>query len=198
VKCPHCGKKLPGAHRGPSPKERAFVAHWLTNGNNGTEAARSAGYRGKDDNVLAVTLSRLLRRAHVQTLVEQASLPTTELVMQVLREVGLTADENHARVAAARVLARIEGMIARHEHAHLHAHLDLPAVGSPEARSTRCVRALVRLLESAQRAQLLDDLASSSAVPALPAVSTVRSVGGRAEEEGGRGGGSGRGASGPT
>ena len=193
MKCPHCGKKLPLAHRGPSPKERAFAAHWLTNGNNGREAARSAGYTGKDTS-LDNTASRLIRRAQVQVLIENARLPDTELVLQVLREVALAPDESQARVAASRVLARIKGMIAptQHQHAHLHAVLELPAAGTQERTDTtlRAIRAALRTLGAPERARLLDELAGSGAVPALPEqaeCATVRTDG-HATGEAGEGG----------
>lgn len=191
MKCPHCGKKIPAGEKPPTPRERAFVAHYMTNGNNGREAARSAGYKCTSDASFDTTASRVLRRVQVQALIEQASLPTTDLVMQVLREVGLTASESHARVAASRVLARIQGMIAptKHQHAHLHLHEPPPAPGTPEAaeHALRSVRALVRLLTPRQRSLLLGDLEASSAVPALPEVSQVRMD--PRQEEGEAGGG---------
>ncbi|HEX5135860.1 MAG TPA: terminase small subunit [Planctomycetota bacterium] len=185
MKCPHCGKDIASRDL-PTPIERTFVAYWLTNGNNGTDAARSAGYKGKTDKALGVTASRVLARVRVRTLIDQMRLPAREVVQQTLREVALTGEKNE-RVASARVLARIEGMIAptRHEHAHLHAHLDLPAAGTPEAaeHALRSVRALVPLLSPPDRARLLRDLGASGEVPALPRVREVHRADGESERE---------------
>lgn len=47
-----------------TPKEEALIANYLANGFNGVQAARDAGYKG-NDNVLAVTAHRVLRKAKV-------------------------------------------------------------------------------------------------------------------------------------
>lgn len=47
-----------------TPKEEALVENYLSNGFNGVRAARDAGYKG-NDNVLAVTAHRVLRKAKV-------------------------------------------------------------------------------------------------------------------------------------
>jgi len=54
-----------GRRGGAAERQRLFAAAWIANGGNGQEAARTAGYTGKDA-ALRVTASRLLTNANVQ------------------------------------------------------------------------------------------------------------------------------------
>jgi hypothetical protein len=58
-------KSKPAAKKsGLTAKEESLYANYMANGFNGVQAARAAGYKG-NDNVLAVTAHRVLRKAKV-------------------------------------------------------------------------------------------------------------------------------------
>ena len=72
-------------------KQELFIAHYVTNGFNATEAARSAGYKG-NENGLAVTGSQNLRKPKIR---EAIRALMSELVMppeEVLARLALQAE----------------------------------------------------------------------------------------------------------
>jgi len=64
------GGKTSLYQRAREDRARLFVAHWLSGGQNGVEAARAAGYKGSAAS-LRVMASRLLRRADVRAELEK-------------------------------------------------------------------------------------------------------------------------------
>lgn len=70
-----------------SGKMRAFTLHYLSNGFNGTRAARAAKYRGNDA-TLAVQASRLLKNVKVQAAIQE-----------YMQQQAMAADEVLARLA---------------------------------------------------------------------------------------------------
>ncbi|MBU2708888.1 terminase small subunit [Zooshikella marina] len=54
----------------PSGKQALFISHYLENGRNGLQAAKSAGYKGSN-RVLATTANRLLNKPHIRAAVDQ-------------------------------------------------------------------------------------------------------------------------------
>ena len=67
-------------------KQRAFIDHWFENGYNGTEAARSAGYKG-NDNTLAAVASENLTKPKIKKVIERRWAVH-----------GMTAEEARARL----------------------------------------------------------------------------------------------------
>jgi phage terminase small subunit len=80
-------KVLPVVTDELSPRRQMFVEYYLGECRfNGTAAARAAGYEG-DDNVLAVTASRLLRNAKVRALIDsrisEAAMSANEVLSRL-------------------------------------------------------------------------------------------------------------------
>lgn len=164
MKCPHCGKRVDAAKGAPTIKQRAFAAHYVTNGGNATEAARAAGYKG-DDNALAVQGARNLRHPKVAPLVEAAAIPVEELVWQTIREVARDTSEPHARTRSVELAAKIRGMMAPVKHQHAHVHIDAADM-DPEL----LVRQVAGSWPMERRREVLSPLLSEpSHVPVLPA-----------------------------
>lgn len=68
-------------------KQRAFVEAYLANGFNGTEAARTAGYKG-NDNVLAVVAYENIRKPKIAALIQER-----------MNEMAMPANEAMARLS---------------------------------------------------------------------------------------------------
>lgn len=68
-------------------KQELFIAHYVTNGFNATEAARSAGYKGTE-NAWAVIGSKNIRKANIR-----------EAITKLMAELAMPPEEVLARLA---------------------------------------------------------------------------------------------------
>jgi phage terminase small subunit len=94
------------AERPLTQKQAAFLAHYLESGN-ATAACRAAGYKG-DDNVLAVTGSRMLRHPKISKLInesyEERGLSSAAILgrLAAIAESGTTTEKLRALEIMAR------------------------------------------------------------------------------------------------
>lgn len=77
------------SREGLTTKQRLFVEAYLSNGYNATEAARSAGYKGKDDHSLATIGYENLRKLEIAAVVSER-----------VNEAAMGANEVLARLSA--------------------------------------------------------------------------------------------------
>ena len=103
-----------------SPKRLAFVNAYATNGGNGAQAYRDAGYKSDTDNVAAAGASRLLRSVKVSTAIQrrehrlQAVTEVTRLdVIAGLTAIAQSDEPASARVSAWSKIADILGLVTR-------------------------------------------------------------------------------------
>jgi phage terminase small subunit len=61
-----------------TPKESAFVEHYVANGNNGTQAVLSSGYKCKDETVAASIAAENLRKPHIAEYLQKLQKPKQE------------------------------------------------------------------------------------------------------------------------
>lgn len=85
------------AKEGLTTKQRLFVESYLSNGFNATEAARSAGYQGRDDHSLASIGYANLRKVEISAVVEErineAAMSANEVLARLSRQArGSLAD----------------------------------------------------------------------------------------------------------
>lgn len=114
-----------------TPKVRAFVEHYLADGN-ATAAARKAGYKGSA-HTLEVQGSQLLRKPEVRALIEAGqqkasgeriatAVEVREYLTGTMRDYRETTDN---RIKAAALLAKTLGLFVE-KRASLHVHIRDP------------------------------------------------------------------------
>lgn len=100
-----------------TPKQQAFIQHYIANGGNGTQAAISAGYSPKGAGVQA---HELLRMEKIQKRLqpkrdeekERLGLDADWIVSRLMKEAGDPENSEAARVRALELLGKVEGIFA--------------------------------------------------------------------------------------
>lgn len=100
-----------------TPKQQAFIQHYVSNGGNGTKAAISAGYSQRS---AAVTACELLKLPKVQKRLqpkrdeekERLGLDADWIVSRLMKEAGDPENSEAARVRALELLGKVEGIFA--------------------------------------------------------------------------------------
>jgi phage terminase small subunit len=99
-----------------TPKQQAFIQHYMANGGNGTQAAISAGYAPRS---AAVTASEMLKMAKIRKRMEpekdkqmdRVGLDTDWIVSRLMKEAN-EAPSDAARIRALELLGKVEGIFA--------------------------------------------------------------------------------------
>lgn len=100
-----------------TPRQQAFISHYLANGGNGTQAALSAGYAERSARVTACELlkmdkikKRLVPAQEQQK--ERLGLDADWIVSRLMKEAGDPENSEAARVRALELLGKVEGIFA--------------------------------------------------------------------------------------
>lgn len=100
-----------------TPRQQAFISHYLANGGNGTQAALAAGYAERS---ARVTACELLKMAKIQKRLvpaqeqqkERLGLDADWIVSRLMKEAGDPENSEAARVRALELLGKVEGIFA--------------------------------------------------------------------------------------
>jgi phage terminase small subunit len=100
-----------------TPKQQAFIQHYIANGGNGRQAAISAGYSEKGASVQACELlkmdkikKRLKPKSDEQK--ERLALDADWIISRLMNEAEDVANSEAARVRALELLGKVEGIFA--------------------------------------------------------------------------------------
>lgn len=100
-----------------TPKQQAFIQHYLANGGNGTQAAIAAGYSPRS---AAVTSSELLRMDKITRRMkpakeeqkERLALDSDWIITRLMKEADGKDVSDAARIRALELLGKVEGIFA--------------------------------------------------------------------------------------
>jgi phage terminase small subunit len=100
-----------------TPKQQAFIKHYMANGNNGTKAAIAAGYSERS---ARVTACELLKMEKIQKRMQPAQEEQKErleldadwIISRLMKEAGDADNSEAARVRALELLGKVEGIFA--------------------------------------------------------------------------------------
>lgn len=100
-----------------TPKQQAFIQHYVSNGGNGTQAAIAAGYSPKGAAVMAHDLLKMEKiRKRLQPKrdeeKERLGLDADWIVSRLMKEAGDKENSEAARVRALELLGKVEGIFA--------------------------------------------------------------------------------------
>jgi len=144
---------------GLSEKDKLFVEA-ICAGLSNIEAARAAGSEATTKSGLASLASRWRKRPDIDAAIRALRAQLTpegdglwDLAMKALREILMDKGNPGARAKAIDTLARILGKLQPERHEHLHAHIEIPPISTPEGRAelVRLVRVTLRALPPDER-----------------------------------------------
>ncbi len=148
---------------GLSQRDRLFV-EGVCAGMSAIEAAKYAGSQASTKAGLASHASRWKRREKIQSAIrEMRDLHAVDddglwdLTRRALRELIQDRSNPSSRARACELMAKLLGKLQPERHEHLHAHVDVPELASPEGRTEvlRLVRIALRVMAPEERAELV-------------------------------------------
>ncbi len=154
-------------------KDRKFV-EGICAGMNAMEAARYAGSAAKNNRNLATVAARWRRRPEIAEAVrELRALHAVDddglwdLTRRALRELLQDRANPNARARACELMAKLLGKIQPDRHEHVHAHVELPPMDSPQGREelVRLVRVTLRAMPQEERAAIVREALQPDALP---------------------------------
>lgn len=100
-----------------TPRQQAFIQHYMANGGNGTQAAIAAGYSERS---ARVTACELLKMEKIQRRMQPAQEEQKErlgldadwIISRLMKEAGDPENSEAARVRALELLGKVEGIFA--------------------------------------------------------------------------------------
>jgi len=156
-------------------KDRKFV-EGICAGMSQMEAARFAGSGAKSNKSLATVAARWGQRPIIQKAIEELRAlhrvddgGLWELARKALRELIQDRNSPNARARACELLAKLLGKLQPERHEHVHAHVELPPMDSPQGREelVRLVRVTLRALPLEERQEIISEALEVEAVPAV-------------------------------
>lgn len=154
-----------------SDKDRLFVEA-ICAGLSSVEAARAAGSEATTKSGLASLASRWRKRPEIDAAIRALRAQLTpegdglwDLALKALREILLDKGNPAARAKAIDTLARILGKLQPERHEHLHAHVELPPIDTPQGREemVRMLRVALRALPPEERRAIIEEAAGGIA-----------------------------------
>ncbi|MGH3511444.1 MAG: hypothetical protein ACRDRB_04120 [Pseudonocardiaceae bacterium] len=109
--------------RALAPRHRVFVVSYCSNGCNGADAAREAGFLDTGTGAIRVRSHRLLHRPDVRAAIREWTLAMIEAKLPVYRELMDEIAENPSHKDQFKALVHVQaisGMAAIHKHEHEH------------------------------------------------------------------------------
>ncbi len=114
------------AYEALNARQRRFVDEYISNGGNGTQAARAAGYKG-GENVLATVAKENIRKPQIARAIKERAKPTEDArhmgaqeVLARLSELSRQDEDRSSAVAALKVLTKCLGLEAARKVENTH------------------------------------------------------------------------------
>lgn len=105
---------------GLSEKQKAFCDYYIANGGNGTQAAKDAGYKGKNDSTYAVTANENLRKPKIKAYIaeriaeiESNRIASADEAMQIITSLARGEPNANGKLPPAIVQARCAETLLR-------------------------------------------------------------------------------------